>query len=985
MAFQETSRQSYGNKVKNSFQGILWGIILIIAGTVVLWWNEGRAVKASDALKDFEKNYVELSDINTIDPEFEGKAVHATGIAVTADTLRDNTFGIAVNAMKLTRRVEYYQWVQKSSSESKDKIGGSTETTTTYTYEPAWCDSPVNSNEFKDPDYKGKNFVLRAVDNLEQTAANVSFGAYRLSPGIIARISGDEPVNPSLTEAQQKQLLTNVSDSTVVVTVSGGQVYIGSDPAAPRIGDVRITFTQVTSPKTISLLQKVVNGTFENYVAKNGRQFSKVEMGTVSAANMIENQKTANKTWLWIFRIIGIILVLVGNRSLLSFISTVFAVVPFVQRIIGTGTNLVAGLVGIIWSLIVIAVAWVAHRPFLAIVLLLLAAALIVWLVSRGRKKKANQAAALLLLCLVPGILTGCTKGNGIPDNGKDGVPAYIANLKGPVKTVTVDVANFEEGYSTLYEFDLKGNLLSEQDESFDYEGEEGEVLEQFSEKDAQGRYTKEVWGVDNEPSYIYTYEYDNAGHIVYTTFSQCDGSYQSSTRYVFDDQGRTILTSTASDTGEYSTSYEYDDKGNMFRRTYSTNGIVNSIATYRFDEDGNEIYGEDVSPGSDHKSMYWSSYDKDGEIIGTTSASEDGGVVKIHRRDTTFTDKNGLRHERCYLNYDDEYAYESTYNKQGIVTHYEFFEGNGKSPSTIVDFRLAPDGVTVREVTWKDLVLGQVKNTFTRTLTDNEDTFGNWTRRTEGLTYNFDIQYMKFEDLLENLCTTCRKITYFGDDQGQNYGYRGKAGNADFQLTYTADQDIFFGEMTVDGNVYRSVGTRDRDGNCRFVALLEEGEIPWSLEFREGSGKPDATLYKGENAIQMSLNPTRDGVKTYSFAAEPHDVVGLYRYEYPDGLGSGTLNVYRCGTDWSDLTIEVNNIGRNAAGSAAQDEFTDSLTDDTLYYRYAWDDSKEEGLTYAVYFYDTFAVIRVIRGDAAFFAPGSTIEAVYAKLPSVG
>ena len=121
MAFQETTRQSYGSKVKNSFQGILWGIILIIAGTVVLWWNEGRAVKASNALKDFQKNYVELTDINTVDPAFEGKAVHATGVATTADTLRDAAFGIAVNAMKLVRSVEYYQWTQQSDSESKDR------------------------------------------------------------------------------------------------------------------------------------------------------------------------------------------------------------------------------------------------------------------------------------------------------------------------------------------------------------------------------------------------------------------------------------------------------------------------------------------------------------------------------------------------------------------------------------------------------------------------------------------------------------------------------------------------------------------------------------------------------------------------------------------------------------------------------------------------------------------------------------------------
>ena len=97
MAFQETTRTSYGSKVKGSFQGILWGIVLIIAGTIVLWWNEGKAKKASDGLSDFEKNYVELTDINTIDPAFEGKPIHATGVATTDDILRDPAFGIATN------------------------------------------------------------------------------------------------------------------------------------------------------------------------------------------------------------------------------------------------------------------------------------------------------------------------------------------------------------------------------------------------------------------------------------------------------------------------------------------------------------------------------------------------------------------------------------------------------------------------------------------------------------------------------------------------------------------------------------------------------------------------------------------------------------------------------------------------------------------------------------------------------------------------
>ena len=60
--------------------------------------------------------------------------------------------------------------------------------------------------------------------------------------------------------------------------------------------------------------------------------------------------------------------------------------VPFVQRIIGTGLSLVTTLVGLIWSLIVIALAWAAHRPVVAIILLVAVAALIAWLVTRSRK-----------------------------------------------------------------------------------------------------------------------------------------------------------------------------------------------------------------------------------------------------------------------------------------------------------------------------------------------------------------------------------------------------------------------------------------------------------------------------------------------------------------------------------------------------------------------------------------------------------------------
>ena len=52
MAYQETTRTSYGTRVGNSFKGILTGLLMLVGGTVLLWWNEGRSVRSNDATAD---------------------------------------------------------------------------------------------------------------------------------------------------------------------------------------------------------------------------------------------------------------------------------------------------------------------------------------------------------------------------------------------------------------------------------------------------------------------------------------------------------------------------------------------------------------------------------------------------------------------------------------------------------------------------------------------------------------------------------------------------------------------------------------------------------------------------------------------------------------------------------------------------------------------------------------------------------------------
>ena len=205
MAYQETKTTGYGTRLSNSVKGIGTGFLLLLAGTVLLWWNEGRAVKTAEMLEEAQGVTVHVEDVSQPDPSLDGKLIHATAFTRTADSLCDVTFGIGAVAVRLERTVQYYQWVEDAKTETRDKIGGGQEEVTTYTYSRKWVGSPVNSQEFKDADYRQKNFVVMNLEDECYLAENVTFGAYRLPENLISSISGTVPMELDFSKGQLKQ------------------------------------------------------------------------------------------------------------------------------------------------------------------------------------------------------------------------------------------------------------------------------------------------------------------------------------------------------------------------------------------------------------------------------------------------------------------------------------------------------------------------------------------------------------------------------------------------------------------------------------------------------------------------------------------------------------------------------------------------------------------------------------------------------------
>ena len=457
MAYTETTTTGYGTRVGNSFKAIGSGILMFILGTALLWWNEGRAVKPEKRLDEAGSKYVEMENPNKKDASLEGELICGTAMATTEDSLTDADFGVGAKAISLRRSVEYYQWVEHAQTKKEDKLGGKEVTTTTYTYSKQWVSSPIQSSNFHDPAYQNKNTVLTTVEDAEQYAENVSFGAYKLNESLIHSISSREgmdlaiaedllaqfdkttqaayerfygiqksvqqPAQPAqqpvqtpaipdsiralLPDSVKAQLdsLQAVNDSIVksmanaenkkdlqYIHQAGNVLYFGRVPGAPEVGDVRVTFEKVV-PAKVTVMAVVDGDTFKPFKAKNGKRFQTLVMGQKSGDEIIEAEKEANNMILWFLRILGVMIVIGGLKGIFGFIETILKVVPFIAGIFGWGVGLVCTVLGVVWSLIVIALAWLFYRPLLGISLLVLAG-LLIWVFAFKGKDKLKELAA---------------------------------------------------------------------------------------------------------------------------------------------------------------------------------------------------------------------------------------------------------------------------------------------------------------------------------------------------------------------------------------------------------------------------------------------------------------------------------------------------------------------------------------------------------------------------------------------------------------
>ena len=344
---------------------IVGGLIILIIGICLLWWNEGNNVKNLQSVKEGMKNYTDISS-STINDKYDGKLVATHGKLVVTGNVSDDEFLVSSNSAALLRKVEMLQWTEDCDSDNN------------CTYKKEWSDTLIDSSNFEKSGYTNPESMPYESQKFLSDSAMI--GAFTLPSKLVNSLS---------TKKKVKDLKAEVATSHNM-TLTENNYYTNVKDNAPEVGNIRISFYE-NNAKVISVLAEQSDDTFKIYKTKKGKDLFRIFEDNYDGADMLAIIAKQNNFTKWLFRIIGILAIMLGISSLFTPLTSLADKIPILGNIVNGATGLVSFILGLAISLIVIAVAWFRFRPLLSIILAIIVAGLVIGLNVYSKNKSVEK------------------------------------------------------------------------------------------------------------------------------------------------------------------------------------------------------------------------------------------------------------------------------------------------------------------------------------------------------------------------------------------------------------------------------------------------------------------------------------------------------------------------------------------------------------------------------------------------------------------
>lgn len=365
------SNPGFLERLSETAGGTVVGIGLFFLSFYVLFTNEGRALQTTSSLNEGLSQVVSLEPFSSLDLQNNNHLVHLSAQLRTAQPLHDPNYRVVVQAVKLKRQVEMYQWVEYR--ESKDyQENGETKTETTYNYNTEWKSELVNSRNF-DKEIGHQNPSAMAVESVTVVAPEVRVGPFSLSKGLVEQINNFQTLSLRDFSAFHLDPFLSIDDD---------YFYHTQNPRRPEVGDVRVRFSFAglsaeTSPfgpaQTVSVVAKQNGDQLKAFKTKSGDTLEILYLEELSAQEVFEKEHQYNSMKTWGLRAAGWLLMFLSIQLTMRIIYTLVDWVPLLRDLVSFGLKIFALCVSCSLSLLTIGVGWLFYRPLVTAALAALA------------------------------------------------------------------------------------------------------------------------------------------------------------------------------------------------------------------------------------------------------------------------------------------------------------------------------------------------------------------------------------------------------------------------------------------------------------------------------------------------------------------------------------------------------------------------------------------------------------------------------------
>jgi len=366
---------SYGSRIKNSFIGVLLGIALFLGSFFVLYFNEGRTDLSSVA----ETAVPIESSIVSENPELQGQLVSTSGTVTSPQQLGDSMFFQQGDYLQVERVSEMYSWVEKKTTTKKKNLGGSETQDTTYEYIKEWTDDvPISSGFYQSGSYYNPT---KQIDSQTMTVSKAGIGKYQIQP---RTVDFPEAVVISLSS-------NNIDLPDDMTFISDDYLYNGADYNNPEVGDIRVSYNVVRAGQEMTLFGSLNDNLISSYSNEDGDSLYRLFVEDAEGAvEVLHSEYTKS---LWMFRLIGFLMMWFGMLLVLRPITVLLDVVPIFGSISGFAFFFITLPIALLLSLLTIVISLLFHNIVITMIVAVVAIVVTLLVLMRRNKKTAPKAA----------------------------------------------------------------------------------------------------------------------------------------------------------------------------------------------------------------------------------------------------------------------------------------------------------------------------------------------------------------------------------------------------------------------------------------------------------------------------------------------------------------------------------------------------------------------------------------------------------------